>query len=411
MKVDVRKYTKGTLNQEELKERNAKNIQKILNAIRAKDDFKSAWNISEEPNLKKKLPRYSTTFENLHAAANSDSEGSRGFHFDQLFKEHKELYRLMYALQIDNYLIYYVPATGSKRVQRLGGKEEGKTGSPSSQLYLNIHLLSNADEYVQFVVSPKLSLDKILRYICNKPYWEPEESKNKKGIFGSFGRQGRDLKNQPRFVEQTAEFRPSLAKLLSLLGLTSPADSKAEGSKVKELTSADLSEISFAKKVINEIDSSSSYAGVVVSSTTTVAQSFTPQELRAGTSQETPMRLYVYLCAKDTNELESAQTQKDPPSHTVFIADEMINLFKTYLSLPSKDKESSAEDDQTKKIVAEMIDAVFSALFDIVPYSSSPRFNAADYFSTSDKGQHQLAVNNPLVITKNEQQRTRKNSN
>lgn len=270
---------------------------------------------------------------------------------------------------MDDYLIYYVPSTAQKRIQRLGGKEDKLSDSSSNQmganlLNLNIHLLANMDEFISLVVSSTLTLDKILKYLCNKPYWETEDSQKKKGFFGSFGRAGAHspsaLKNKPKFISRTKDFHDGLTNLVSLITGGKQPD------REKPLTSAELSLISFAKKSVNQYDSTSAFVPLTVSTHTTVAQCFTQQELKQ-TSADNPLTLYLYLSSTGNSELGSSNgLQKEEfANKTIFLTKDML----TYLT--SLVLRESPEDrvEQTKKTILEMVDTLFSSLLDIVPYT------------------------------------------
>ncbi|KYQ89246.1 hypothetical protein DLAC_09901 [Tieghemostelium lacteum] len=134
------------------------------------------------------------------------------------------LQKLVFSLQIDNYFIHYVPSTGRKRFNRIGGNEElVPQAPPTNMLYLEVYLLSNANEKVSFVVSPLISLEKILLFLCNKPYWAQSSdetsgsgSKKKTSFFGSFSRSNQNsFRTAPKFIEKTSNFHNELISFLN----------------------------------------------------------------------------------------------------------------------------------------------------------------------------------------------------
>jgi len=80
------------------------------------------------------------------------------------------------------------------------------------------------------------------------------------------------------------------------------------------------------------------------------------------------------------------------------LSEEMINYFCSFLAVPSKEKDPTHDDDNAKKIMADLIDSVFSSLLDIVPYSSSPRFTNTEFYQAPDKNPNQISVNSPLIL-------------
>ncbi|EFA86624.1 hypothetical protein PPL_00425 [Heterostelium album PN500] len=133
-------------------------------------------------------------------------------------KINASLQKLVYSLQVDNYFIHYVPHTGRKRFNRIGGLEElTPMPPPTNMLYLEIYLLSNANEKVSFVVSPLITLEKLLLFLCNKPYWAVDSSDSKKkSFFGSFSRAANNsFKSTPKFIEKTPNFHNELISFLN----------------------------------------------------------------------------------------------------------------------------------------------------------------------------------------------------
>ncbi|EGC34039.1 hypothetical protein DICPUDRAFT_153830 [Dictyostelium purpureum] len=138
------------------------------------------------------------------------------------------LQRLVISLQIDNYFIHYVPSSGRKKFNRIGATEElTPLAPPSNILYLEIYLLSNANEKASFVVSPLITLEKILLFLCNRPYWaspgaspndphlDPSSTK-KKSFFGSFSRANQNsFKSSPKFIEKTQNFHTEFISFLT----------------------------------------------------------------------------------------------------------------------------------------------------------------------------------------------------
>ncbi|GAM25504.1 hypothetical protein SAMD00019534_086790 [Acytostelium subglobosum LB1] len=140
-------------------------------------------------------------------------------------KINASLQKLVYSLQVDNYFIHYLPHSGRKRLNRIGGMEELDTMQPcTNMVYLDIMLLSNPKEKVSFMVSPQITLDKVLYTLCNRPYWAVDGAQaadpKKKGFLGSFSRNTHNaLKSAPRFIEKTTNFHNELVGFLnSIIG-------------------------------------------------------------------------------------------------------------------------------------------------------------------------------------------------
>eukprot|EP01114_Cavostelium_apophysatum_P005299 TRINITY_DN1611_c0_g1_i1.p1 TRINITY_DN1611_c0_g1~~TRINITY_DN1611_c0_g1_i1.p1 ORF type:complete len:1238 (+),score=381.57 TRINITY_DN1611_c0_g1_i1:3322-7035(+) len=394
IKNQVQHYIKGKLSQEDLLSRNRKTLRKIIQVQRANEMMKQS--------VDREMP--APVNRAVHGVKSPGGINGTPSPLPPSFEEqcrlNPNLSRLLYVVEVDDYIIYYSPSSGQKRIQRIGGKEENMnaTPSPNMLLHLNINLLANTDEYVSLVVSPSLTLDKILKYLCNKPYWETDDSQaKKKSFFGSFGRTNNTpsaLKNKPRFVQRTKEFHGGLCNLLSLLGYTvvnssslaTSGDSNSSISSLlaskefgsvssigssnathkagsKGLTSVELSLISFAKKTINHYDSSSTFVPLTVSTQTIVSQCFTLQEMKEATA-ENPLKLYLYLSSSHTTEFSSSHnpTSRDFMNKTVYFTQEMLSYLCSLIA-----KESPDETEQAKKLIIEMSDSTFSSFVDVLP--------------------------------------------
>ncbi|KAF2078028.1 hypothetical protein CYY_000666 [Polysphondylium violaceum] len=300
IKNEIRKYSMGKINQEELSTRNKGTIKQILKAMQS---FKNhiansiAHNGSTSPSSGSSSPptlnnSNNSNSNNNNAATNSPgnmspnlnygspsslmsinnlgslfrsqtksnlaslTEGGRNrtpsnagqatisrnqaskyeeLSFNASSKINATLQKLVFSLQVDNYFIHYVPSSGRKRFNRIGGNEELTPLSPPSNiLYLEVYLLSNANEKVSFAVSPLISLEKILLYLCNRPYWASsnieDAGSKKKSFFGSFSRANQNsFRSAPKFIEKTHNFHNELmAFLASTLGPPAGTDDNAD---------------------------------------------------------------------------------------------------------------------------------------------------------------------------------------
>lgn len=75
----------------------------------------------------------------------------------------------MYILQVDDYMIFYVPSSGKKRIHRLGGKSHDSNfilSDKDSMLHLSVHLMADTSQSVTFAISPFTTLDTVLRQLC-----------------------------------------------------------------------------------------------------------------------------------------------------------------------------------------------------------------------------------------------------
>jgi hypothetical protein len=143
----------------------------------------------------------------------------------------------------------------------------GTSGNPA-WIYLRVSFLASTDQFATFAISPYMTFDRLVKVLCNHPYWmdsapanfphtvpeapgsvgkttsNPSENEKKKtGIF-SFGRAptgtltspspnsllpSTDLtgfflanKQQPKFIERSKEFHSRLQTMVQLLGFTLP---------------------------------------------------------------------------------------------------------------------------------------------------------------------------------------------
>ena len=74
----------------------------------------------------------------------------------------------MYILQLDDYMIFYIPSSGKKRIHRLGGKAADSTvlSDKNSMIHLSVHLMADTSQSVTFAISPFTTLDTVLRQLC-----------------------------------------------------------------------------------------------------------------------------------------------------------------------------------------------------------------------------------------------------
>ncbi|EGG24087.1 hypothetical protein DFA_06226 [Cavenderia fasciculata] len=267
IKNEMRKYSIGKINQEELASRNKltiKQILKILNSYKNHQQQNTLLNHSTStgsyghtgagsPGLA--VGGVSPSFQSVNSLATlfrsqtklnlsqmaegrnrtpSNAGNSSGTiknlsnRYEELSfnntptKINATLQKLVYSLQVDNYFIHYVPTSGRKRFNRIGGSEElTPLTPPTSLLYLQIYLLSNATEHVSFIVSSLITLERILMFLCNRPYWastpSAEDAAKKKSFFGSFSRStgNNSLKSAPKFMEKTVNFHNELIGFLN----------------------------------------------------------------------------------------------------------------------------------------------------------------------------------------------------
>lgn len=241
-------------------------------------------------------------------------------------------------------------------------------------LYLNIHFMADPDEHVTLLVSGSITLDKILKFLCNKPYWESEDSK-RKTFFGSFGRTPSGvtgLKNKPKFVDRTKEFHSKLLGLLSLLGYP-PQETQATPPSFmrggKGLTSAQLSLISFAKKTIGE-SGLPIFSPLTVSTQTTVSQCFSQSETKQS-SAENPLSVYIYLSTTAYLNPSTSSMAKQFPNKTIFFSKQILSYITSIVM-----KESGEDISTSKNMVIDLLRTAFHALMEILPYSGKASYQA-----------------------------------
>lgn len=358
IQVQTTNYTKGKVAAEELLSSIKKITRKILQVKRFNDAIKQTLleittSPVSSPNPKANLKRIPSMSTISFPKEQSTQE---------LMRTTKQLSKLLFAIQIDDHIVYYSPCNGEKRIQRIGGKDEYNTNQMNTFWYLTIHLMSEPEEYVMLVVNPNLSLDKLLKHLCNKAYWEHEDNK-KKSFFGSFGKTTTPQVNKLKYVDRSKGFHGGLLVLLANLEDESQSDKNAVSDfKGKVWSSAELSRISFAKKVVSQ-DSTVSYVPLTVSTHTTVSQCFTIPETQEA-SAENPLALYMYLSSQARN-LSTLDMQRDNIHRTLYITKEMVNYFTSLVA-----SQTNTEPDQSKKVVNDLIDNIVACVEDIIPYSN-----------------------------------------
>ncbi len=358
MKTQIGKYIKGKLTQDELVNRNRSYLKRLYHIRQNYEVLKQNLETLEFTQARKRL-FVRNSMSSMRSLTTLPQE------------ETKYMNNLVYALLLDDYLICYVPANGQKRIQRLGGKEETFNNSPASQqqpLYLTIHLLRNVEEYLRLMVSPAITLDKLLRHLANKTYWDTDEVRKSSPFIRSFSKTSQSmLKHKPKFLERSKNFHNELTGLLSLL------DYGATGRKAvskKGMTTAQLTQIGFAKRTYNMYDSSPVFTrlSVTVTAQTTIAQCFTSHEL-ATASEKNPLSLFLFLSSSNMAELSRSDNLPAGANRTVMITEDML----TYLaSLITKDLPDEPEPKDIKKVITEMTESIFAMLEDVMPSSNSP---------------------------------------
>ncbi|PRP78521.1 hypothetical protein PROFUN_13578 [Planoprotostelium fungivorum] len=346
IKTQIANFIKGKMTQEELLSRNRKTVRKILQVKRQNELIKG----SNEPETGHRLSDPKAPGE-----ANPSTTGPA---FEEFSETHPGFSRLLYVLTVEDYIIYYVPVTGSVRIQQLGGREDDDSranivGPQPSMRYVSIHIDNDS---VTLLLPPSVTLDKLLRHLCNKSYWEqdPGESR-KKSFFGSFGRNSALNSRKIKFVDRTKGFQSCLEDILAQIAIRDTPAGEVRGNR--EWTTEDLSLVAFAKKTINPIDSSSIFCPLNVSSSRTVAQCYSQQELKE-CSMDNPLRLWIYF---STGGSSTTEQTRDFLNKTVFFSKPML----TYLSNIVDDVES--ETAEARKSVQNVQDALFSTLIDIIP--------------------------------------------
>jgi len=109
---------------------------------------------------------------------------SSNFSFNELASHKRELSQLMYILQVDDHMIFYIPSTGKKRIHRLGGRAEDDVTGLSTSLpndknpihYLSVCLMPDTRERITFAVSSFTTLDTILRHTIYHPFVPSQSS-------------------------------------------------------------------------------------------------------------------------------------------------------------------------------------------------------------------------------------------
>eukprot|EP01087_Luapelamoeba_hula_P007472 TRINITY_DN1836_c0_g1_i1.p1 TRINITY_DN1836_c0_g1~~TRINITY_DN1836_c0_g1_i1.p1 ORF type:complete len:2622 (-),score=441.85 TRINITY_DN1836_c0_g1_i1:2-7072(-) len=145
--------------------------------------------------------------------------------------------QLMYILQVDELMIFYVPSSGKKRIHKLGGRANDKSATPTERnsiLYLTVHLMADVSQTISFAVSTYTTLDTIMRHLFIAP--SPREDKGdrgentrasggrtvekKKKKFNSFSK----MYTKITTIEYTTAFFPELARWIDFFSQKQPLD-------------------------------------------------------------------------------------------------------------------------------------------------------------------------------------------
>jgi hypothetical protein len=373
IQLQISKYIKGKLSQEELITRNRTFLKRVFHFRQLHETYKDN-NMDTHVTSNRKRLHQKMSIRDMASNSKDDDDALR------------TIPNVIYALEIEDYIIYYTPNTGQKRIQRLGGKEEQfSVSAPQaiSSLYLNIHLLRNTEEFVTLQVSPTLTLDRILRFLCNKPYWEVDDKRGS-SLLRTLGRNTQNyasLRHKPKFMDRTKQFHPELVNLLALLGYSSnssPSSSKVEQHALikenrlpitkKGLSTVQLSQIAFAKKVVNAYDSAPTYIPLTVSTSTTVAQCFNQQEMTQA-SPSNPLDLYLYLSSNSLTELTPSASQQAALNKTMFITEDVL-AYLSYLVVKEHPEDPEFVK-QCRKALSDMTDAISTTIEELVPNAKS----------------------------------------
>ena len=372
IQLQIGKYIKGKLTSEELITRNRTFLKRVFHFRQLHETYKDN-NMDTHVTSNRKRLHQKMSIRDMTSGSKDDDEALR------------TIPSVIYALEIEDYIIYYTPNTGHKRIQRLGGKEEQfSVSAPQAitSLYLNIHLLRNTEEFVTLQVSPTLTLDRIIRFLCNKPYWEVDDKRGT-SLLRTLGRNTQNyssLRHKPKFMDRTKQFHPELVNLLALLGYTSssPSSSKMEQQALikenrlpitkKGLTATQLSQIAFAKKTVNPYDSVPTYIPLTVSTSTTVAQCFNQQEMTQA-SGSNPLDLYLYLSSNSLTELTPSASQQAALNKTMFITEDVL-AYLSYLVVKEHNEDPEFTK-QCRKALSDMTDAISTTIEELVPNAQS----------------------------------------
>jgi hypothetical protein len=130
--------------------------------------------------------------------------------FSSLIDEHPRLYRSVFLVDLTEYMISYVPATGERRAKRFGRKKQ-QSDEGLRKLNVKVVLMSNADEWGSFTVREDVTLKTFLSFALDVvilPSPEPTSNlKKPKKHFDSINRAiGKVLRLPIKFLESSKNF-------------------------------------------------------------------------------------------------------------------------------------------------------------------------------------------------------------
>jgi hypothetical protein len=172
----IAKYINGKLGQEDMLATNRQTLRQLarmqhLARVRRRRDHRPTGTLG----LGSRTLRRGTSIRGRSAFLKWQEKKSSSYSFAELVSSRPELRQLLYVLCLDELLIFYVPASGRKRIHQLAGLLTDPAAMPTDEhsalLYVSVRLLQDQNEYATFAVSPFTTLDTVLRHLSSRKDW------------------------------------------------------------------------------------------------------------------------------------------------------------------------------------------------------------------------------------------------
>eukprot|EP01105_Mastigella_eilhardi_P012008 TRINITY_DN2763_c0_g1_i4.p1 TRINITY_DN2763_c0_g1~~TRINITY_DN2763_c0_g1_i4.p1 ORF type:complete len:2232 (-),score=562.22 TRINITY_DN2763_c0_g1_i4:75-6770(-) len=370
MKTSMRKYCIGKISRQQLVSRNQECFRSLLKTAASARTFSSP-NLSPPSRNSRSTLSTSWTPGKSPISANSQifstpasaskvmgvaarDEADFTYGTDLLYNP-ETFAKLVFLIQIDGLLVYYVPVTGQLTIDHLGAAHHERDTAFSGPMHVRVVLLQSPQEWASFSVLPQSSIRTLLERICrlfNESAFLEFDKKGKKGKFGSHGKQA--TINTPKFIECTSNFHANLE------GLFDKLLSESKKSQQRQVTPKVLS---FAK-YSSTGGGSKSLTPTLLPPDSFVVHLFSGAELRSN-SETDPCVLYLY--GKAAHSIEQA---------TEMFANSVIALSPYAMSFleslvlyncGNKSLEITPEESKQSQEVSAELAAVFKAISGMLP--------------------------------------------
>lgn len=356
LKVQRRKYAEGKITSEEVKNRNhrcIRKIDKLVSVARSQEiDFIKEWNKKFNSLPSRKSSRYFNVHHAIKKQADKNETNSNQKNFTNVLQSNEKMSKLVYIIQIDERIIYYVPITGYQRIQKIGKSEIVESEKPSiPTLTIQIHLLEKSDEHLTLSVPTSTSLSSLLEYMCDRSTWYTNSTvDNRKKTFFASLRPNKEVKIER--IAKSKHFYTEFKKLLSIM--RSNFDVGVEEGEKRN--SEPLSLVSLAKKVYQGKGKGNAIVPLKSKMQKGISECFRKRELDSHNPNK-PLRLYLYLSVN----LSKNKAYNATIANTIHFSEDIVNYLSS-LIMPQKDE----KDTSVPQVIFEL-QQTFSSLIEILP--------------------------------------------